>query len=415
MNNEMEKEELLTYDEMELNTMLKVSSKVKLKNSLIDIENIVISNMKKYSRKDTIIGLTGLVSEYGVVSPIHVLQLEDEDSYLLLDGLRRIYSALRNGIKQINAVVWDFEDKVEGKKKANVLSLILNRSQKFSNKELWEQLKTLEEVDGLSPSMIEFLLGMNSGDAMKMKDVMLADEDYSEIKDKLITGELTIDGAYKKLCNERRKENRLQKEDKTVIESISDEEKEVSEEQMLNEDTVKELLDLTDVDLDNVDLESMDRSDEVRDISDIKQDVDNRRPLDPALRQSVLVRDNFSCQCCGVGGEQNLPILAVHHIVEVSQGGLDIPENLVTVCVNCHIRIHTYSWGKLYVDLDSLTDDEKKVFKKIFKYGNIIIEADKRLGRVKSKDEYKASVRHPFPTELLNANKKALEVDKSKD
>ena len=410
VNNELakDKNELLTYDEMELNTMLKVSSKIKLKNGVINVEDIVISNLKKSSRKDTIIGLTGLVGEYGVVSPIHVLQLEDENSYLLLDGLRRVYSALRNGIKEVNAVIWDFEDKVEGKKKANVLSLVLNRSQKFSNKELWEQLQVLEEVDGLTPSMIEFLLGMNSGDAMKMKDIMLADEDYYEIKDKLITGELTIDGAYKKLNNERRKENRLQKEDKTVVEGISSDE-EVSEEQMLNEDAVKELLDLKDIDIDNLDLESMDRSDEVRDISEIKQDVDNRRPLDPALRQSVLVRDNFSCQCCGVGGEQNLPILAVHHIVEVSQGGLDIPENLVTVCVNCHIRIHTYSWGKLYVDLESLNEEEKKVFKKIFKYGNIIIEADKRLGKTRSKEEYKSSVRHPFPTELLHANKKALE------
>ena len=64
----------------------------------------------------------------------------------------------------------------------------------------------------------------------------------------------------------------------------------------------------------------------------------------------ILYRDNFTCQDCGeFNAFKNecgiyLPIdngnLNVHHILPVSQGGGDEPENLVTLCVACHKKRH---------------------------------------------------------------------------
>ena len=64
----------------------------------------------------------------------------------------------------------------------------------------------------------------------------------------------------------------------------------------------------------------------------------------------ILYRDNFTCQECGefhaFRSEYGvyLPIddgqLNVHHVVPVSEGGGDEPENLVTLCVKCHKAVH---------------------------------------------------------------------------
>lgn len=64
----------------------------------------------------------------------------------------------------------------------------------------------------------------------------------------------------------------------------------------------------------------------------------------------ILYRDNFTCQDCGEFHAfynqhgMYIPIddgqLEVHHIVPVSEGGGDEPENLVTLCKNCHLERH---------------------------------------------------------------------------
>lgn len=50
----------------------------------------------------------------------------------------------------------------------------------------------------------------------------------------------------------------------------------------------------------------------------------------------VLVRDKHSCQLC----EKTKVPLRVHHVIWRSQGGSDLPENLVTLCLACHDRVH---------------------------------------------------------------------------
>lgn len=64
----------------------------------------------------------------------------------------------------------------------------------------------------------------------------------------------------------------------------------------------------------------------------------------------ILYRDNFTCQRCGAfHAYQNkygmyIPIddgkLNVHHVKPVCEGGGDEPENLITLCVDCHKAIH---------------------------------------------------------------------------
>ena len=64
----------------------------------------------------------------------------------------------------------------------------------------------------------------------------------------------------------------------------------------------------------------------------------------------ILRRDNYTCQKCGeFCGEINehgikLPTtngkLDVHHKTQVQHGGDDHPDNLITLCFNCHKEIH---------------------------------------------------------------------------
>ena len=53
-------------------------------------------------------------------------------------------------------------------------------------------------------------------------------------------------------------------------------------------------------------------------------------------RPEILERDNFTCQSCSKlkpAGD-----LEVHHVIPKVKGGLDIPTNLITLCIPCHDR-----------------------------------------------------------------------------
>ncbi len=61
--------------------------------------------------------------------------------------------------------------------------------------------------------------------------------------------------------------------------------------------------------------------------------------LDPSsyesLRQQILRRDGFRCQSCGT-----MSNLEVHHKQFRSHSGHDSEENLITLCITCHARVH---------------------------------------------------------------------------
>ena len=56
------------------------------------------------------------------------------------------------------------------------------------------------------------------------------------------------------------------------------------------------------------------------------------------VRQYILFRDGYKCQCCGKHGDGVK--LHVHH-KESRQTGGDAPNNLITLCADCHKAIHT--------------------------------------------------------------------------
>ena len=63
-------------------------------------------------------------------------------------------------------------------------------------------------------------------------------------------------------------------------------------------------------------------------------------------RQMVLARDGHKCQICK--GKSKCAQLDVHHIIFRSMGGSDEPENLITLCKDCHKDLHA---GKITPNL----------------------------------------------------------------
>lgn len=58
------------------------------------------------------------------------------------------------------------------------------------------------------------------------------------------------------------------------------------------------------------------------------------------VRQYVLKRDNYTCQCCGAHPAEKKPVrLHVHHIESRHVGG-NAPNNLITLCAVCHKALH---------------------------------------------------------------------------
>ena len=81
-----------------------------------------------------------------------------------------------------------------------------------------------------------------------------------------------------------------------------------------------------------------------------------------ALRQQVFQRDGFECQNCGYSPKHNSDSsLHAHHVVPMSNGGLDHLRNLTSLCSDCHAAAHnktkapTYSPEKYNQTLDSFS------------------------------------------------------------
>ena len=59
------------------------------------------------------------------------------------------------------------------------------------------------------------------------------------------------------------------------------------------------------------------------------------------VRQYVLWRDNYTCQCCGAHATKKKEVrLHVHHLESRKVGG-DAPDNQVTLCESCHEKLHS--------------------------------------------------------------------------
>ena len=78
-------------------------------------------------------------------------------------------------------------------------------SRKHSWKEIWDLYRILELQHSLTPGVLEYLLQLEGGDAMKLKDVMLCD--YEEVKAALMNNEKNLEACYKMLQKLRKEED----------------------------------------------------------------------------------------------------------------------------------------------------------------------------------------------------------------
>ncbi len=386
----------------------------------IKIEDIGLTEPLKKGRFTTVKGLTESVKELGVLVPIHVVELS-EDNYILLSGLRRMYAARRNGLLEIDAIVWKFKDNTKSMELALPLTLFLDRQQDRDWAETWSLYQTLESQRYMRPGTLDYLLGLEKGDSSKLKDIMLCE--YPEVKDALLMKKKTLDGAYKMLQKLHKEEDAVAIEDNQSI--AGDVKPTVAKtRQDLSDEDVRELLEMSE-DLDSV----TDVSDE--DFADMNtpdsefidsQEVGNRHPLNPQLRENVLIRDDFTCACCGLKMTgARLGLIAVHHKipVHVNSKESDKMENLVTLCLNCHVSLHIMerNGGSIMMskeDFLALPQKDQKSLKRALALARIAIDADKRKGLSKDviKKKTADAVKHPMPGKGLKENVAAYNASK---
>lgn len=411
----------------------------------VSVSDIVIPTPIKDSRKETYLGLSRSVEELGVLVPIQIMVLEgyaeyveengsdegyDGPKYLLLDGLRRIFALKKNGLDRVNAVIYDFKDKDKGSDMVNILSLILNKVQKKSWSEIWYLYQVLESQSALSPGNIEYLLQLEPGDAMKLKEIMTRKNEFPEPAEDLLSKKKTLQQAYNQLNKLMKEQNLLAKEDVSGVSEMEETEGVVQEgtDDKLSDDEVKEILDMEssfDGDLSEDDFDELMGNN----LPDDRQTVGERHPLDPALRAAVLQRDGYCCQITGRGKGLPAPIalgiLNIHHKIPVHCGGRDSMDNLITICLDAHTLIHIIerNMGKLGMSkeqFDALGEEEKKFITGVMKIARIAVEANKRMGRSREqiRKDTSDSIRFKMPGLVQKENMEAIakaKVDESNE
>ena len=58
------------------------------------------------------------------------------------------------------------------------------------------------------------------------------------------------------------------------------------------------------------------------------------------LKAYAKYRDGYRCRVCGKSKHKDGARLEVHHIIRKADGGTDVPENVVTLCEDCHKAHH---------------------------------------------------------------------------
>lgn len=348
----------------------------------VDITDIAVP---KRIRISTVVDeLIKSIKSTGLLSPVIVAPTATEGSYVLLDGYRRMLACARSGIRNIPCII---NNKVSTPE-IPILEALYNHNKDYSIEEIKKYIDYLETQKGImSGSMIEYLLQLNSGDYTKLKD-LLEDGD-EEILEKLYNGQFTIEMAFRKLEQRRKKESQDEKDIRRA-EKVYENEKlsgaddiagsgeEVDDEVSLTDEEIKSLVILPseiDEGIEEASLEEMvQEGKEIKGYADNKQDPNNRTRLDPALRKSVLARDNNTCQICkDISGPEYVEVLDVHHIQEVYLGGTDNMENLVTACVVCHKLVHLYARGELHMrPIDQMEEAERNKFKRVVRLGTVI-------------------------------------------
>lgn len=407
-------------------------SSYSLQCGVVNFDDISFTEPVKNCRKETYLGLTTSIKEMGILTPIHVMVTEsyadwlDGDmeepfngfKYVVIDGFRRVYGGLKNNIKSCNAVIWEFEDKDLGSQLITSLSRLLNKVQSHTWSEIWYLYQILELQTAMSPGTLEYLLSLEPGDAMKLKDIMLSD--FPEVKEELMSNKKNLSQCYNMLQKLRKEVDKLMMDDTRGISEVEEAEEIVdkSEKDTLSDEDVKEILDMIDDysgDLTEEDFDELAGND----IANERQKVGERHPLDPALRAAVLARDEYSCQVSGIGkglpAEIALSILNVHHLIPVHCGGEDTLDNLITISLDVHTLVHIIERrnGKLGMkkeDFDKLPEEQQDYLKKVMRIARVAVEANRRVGNSKEKIKKATSdsIRFKMPGAVQKENMDAV-------
>lgn len=390
----------------------------------VSVKNIIISETYKTARRETIQGLTATVSAFGgVLVPINVIEMDlggGEYQYMLIEGVRRLYGAVRNNKSEIPAFVWKFDNIEKATKVAFLLGLIINKQQSHNMKEVWDSMQVLEQEYNLRPTQIERLFNnLQGGDAMKLKDVALAD--HAEPREELFSGNKTLEQSYKLLQKLRKEEDLLAIEDATSItdgSGLTDETLNADERvQALTDEEVKEILEIAQP------IGVSDLTDDMFTEKLVEDTLQNRRAdgdddLPHAVKEAIKERDNRVCQCCSKDHPENsssfISQLVVHHKIPVHAGGTDNRDNLITLCIGCHHALHTMELeGRFMVtkeQFDKLTEDRQRILLNAYNLAKIAIIAGQKKGydRKKRKEVTRDSLRHKFPGYDLKADRAAI-------
>lgn len=369
----------------------------------------------KESRKQTYKGLTQSVRELGILTPIHVMYTEGYkqylkdveegyeteewskeefgDKYILIDGFRRVWAGITNKMPTAPAVIWDFKDMDLAMELLVPLSLLLNRSQHRDWKETWGLYQILETTALMTPATLEYLLQLQPGEAMKLKDVMLCE--YPEVIDELLSEAKTLQQCYNNLQKLRKEENQLERDDQRSLSEIEGADGVVGDitdgNGQLSYDEVKQLLEFDESDIENLsDEDFIDLAGGKNDGVEINRRAGEDIPRE--LKQAALARDNYSCQISGTGLDSGLKmtmamsVLQVHHIIPLYLGGKNTLDNLVTVRMDLHTWIHVIErlGGKIGMSPEEFKELEGVGKRELFgalKYAKVIVDEAKRQGK----------------------------------
>jgi uncharacterized ParB-like nuclease family protein len=383
----------------------------------VPIDKIAITH--RIRNMKSVESLVQSIQSTGLLKPLVVAPTATEGMYVLLDGYRRIQACAKVGKTKVPCVV---NTKVNTPE-IPILEAMYNHSQNYSIDEQIAYIKYLKEQKGImNPTMIEYLLQMNSGDYTKLIDVLNSDDD--DIISKLKEGVYDIPTAFKKLEQKRKKMSAEEKEDQKAAQVYGDTQESGAEQiegagegidgEALTDEQINALAinpENLDEDVEDASLEEMVEADKnIEGFEPHKQKVGEREYIDPIVKKTVMARDNSTCQCCKRGGQQYVDVLDYHHIIPVSLSGTDSPDNGIMLCVTCHRLVHLYSTADLNIDsallnssYDELDDaakqryeneqifeDEKMRFKRIIKLGGVIRKgiAQKGLNRDQYKSEH---------------------------
>ena len=411
-------------------------------------------------RADTYSGLFNVIREMGVIVPVVVTPLAEYADFLadnnittgaeadelgyagpryrVLDGWRRIFASLKNNQDEIPAAIVTFHDPEVGRDLSNLMHLVLNRAQTHTWAEKWAMQQVMEESYSLTPSMLDWLLLIDAGDSMRLKEVMLAE--YPEVTDEFLSGKKDLARSYKALEKLRKAEaNPTAGDDDRKISSVDeagDLATDDTEDAPLSDEEVKNLLEMGDelrevrdllnkeADTDDADIDDdnyggdpipenaaeqvgFEGGDDDEDMfgevdENTVQDTKDRKPLSKELRTAILARDEFTCQACGYGkgitSMVHLGQLEAHHKTSVYAGGSDAMSNFVTLCQRCHGLVHILAGfnakiGMTKEEFENVPDNDQTMFRVCIKLAKVILKAEEETGKALRK--YKP-VRNPF-------------------